>query len=112
MSVRLLSKGECYSSRLTDYTDSHLELSTPVLFDLPDLEIDEAHVEHVKGDEGEGIFLGVVIDLEALPGEGYLWVTYTGASVDTVHQFAGVMTEPCRREQGYGVGGRHPGEQS
>lgn len=35
-----------------------------VLFDLPDVEIDEAHREHVVGEEGELVFFVLVVRLE------------------------------------------------
>ena len=46
-----------------------LEVLRSVLLDLPDVEIDEAHREHVVGEEGELEFAVRVIRLEGVPQE-------------------------------------------
>ena len=47
-----------------------LKVFQPGLPDLPDVEVDEAHGEHVVGEEGELVLAVGVVGLEGVPQEG------------------------------------------
>ncbi len=54
---------------LAEADQAHREILWRRLLDLPDIEIDEAHREHVVGEEGELIFAVGGVHLESVPQE-------------------------------------------
>ena len=55
---------------LAEADEAFLEIARLRLLDLPDVEIDEAHREHVVGEEGELVFTVRVVRLEGVPKKG------------------------------------------
>ena len=54
---------------LAEADQAHREILWRRLLDLPDIEIDEAHREHVIGEEGKLVFAMRVVRLESVPQE-------------------------------------------
>jgi len=68
-----------------------LKVFRPSLPDLPDVEVDEAHREHVVGEEGELVLAVGVVGLEGVPQEGDVVLLAAGLEGDrqVVAEFGG-----------------------
>ena len=55
---------------LAESNEAFLEVLWPSLPNLPDVEINKAHGEHVVGEKGELVFPVLVVRLKGIPKEG------------------------------------------
>ena len=99
----LNTKGEVASSKafsfLAEADKPLLEVLGLSLLDLPDVEVDEAHGEHVVGQEGELVFAVRVVGLEGIPQERDILLLLRALERErqVVAQFGGFFHGSCLR---------------
>ena len=87
------SVGESFLNVLAEADGGFFEVFGFVVSDLPDDKVDEAYGEHVVGEKGELVFLGLVVRLKGIPEEGDVFLLLRGleGEREVVGEFKGVF---------------------
>ena len=93
------SRNQVFLQILVESDQAHLEVLGLCLFDLPDVEVDEAHGEHVVGEKGELILAVGIVGRERVPKERdvFLLCRCLEGKWQVVFKFGGFFHGSCLR---------------
>ncbi len=95
--------GEGFLNVFAEADRSFFEVLWFVVSDLPDDEVDEAHGEHMVGEKGELVFLGLVVCRENVPEEIYVFLFCRSleGEREVVSEFGGFFHGSVSRRRGF-----------